>query len=178
MNKKEKKKFPLWIVGFLCPLAGIIFYFIFRKSKKKESDRILVASIIGFVIFLFVELVINSHNNITKEVTVENWYNDVTTGKQVVTVIGSTTCPHCQEYKPVITALANKNKFNLYFFEIDTLSEEDANTLTTTYELDEYDGHVPYTFIINNNAVVSHAIGFKDRSATIDYLKDTKVIKK
>lgn len=100
-----------------------------------------------------------------------NWKNDINSGKEVVTVIASSTCPHCKEYKPVITDIANKYNINLYFFEADELTNNDYDILT---DIDDdkfsFTGSVPFTFIIRNNKYVDDKIGYNDEAGVIGFL--------
>ena len=93
-----------------------------------------------------------------------------------IILLASPTCYHCQEYKPIINKLANSNDFNLYFFEIDKLSSEDSKTLTTTFDISDFDGSVPYTFIINNNEVVGSKTGYSTRDAVVNFLTEYEII--
>ena len=178
-NKKYKKevKFPFWIIGLLLPPVGIILYFIKKKKKKseKESKSILTYSIVGLCIYAFTLLVII--NNLPEK-SVNDWLEDVKSNKQVVTVVGLTSCTHCQELKPVITKLSKKYKFNLYFFEVDTTTEEENNIIFNTIELKDYDEHVPFTFVIENNEYVSGIIGYSNQEALEAFLVENGVIKK
>ena len=114
-----------------------------------------------------------NQTNTTKVIPASNdinkWYED-TLKDTIVTVIGTTWCPHCQEYKPVITRLSNEKGFKLYFFEIDTLTEEQVNTVTKTFNLENYTGAVPYTFIVKNGKFISDTVGFSSEEETIEYL--------
>ncbi len=179
LNNKGKKDFKkyLSILGLIIPIIGFILYFIYRKNDKKLSLNILKFSIIGFCIYCIILLAFSQKNNYVQEPIVDNWYKDVKSGEQVVTIIGTTFCPHCQEYKPVITALAKKYKFKLYFFESDILSKEDLDKLVNTYDLVDFDDYVPFTFIIKNDKYVTGKAGFANKESSIDYLKEFGVIK-
>ena len=146
--------------------------------KKKKTKNIIIASTFIFLIISFVVILFNSNNTeYVKKPNVDNWYNDISSGKQVVTVIGLTTCQHCQAYKPVIKSLANNEKFELYFFESDLLSDGQANKLINSFDLKDYDGYVPYTFIFKDNEYISGKVGYSNKNDIIDFLKKNNVIK-
>ena len=140
--------------------------------KKNNINIVLV--IIGVIVCLFAFLIII--NNISEK-GVEDWKKDFDNNKTIVTVIGLTTCEHCQEYKPIIKSLASKYKFNLYFIEIDSLTEEDKNTILTTVDLLDYTGYVPFTFIIKDKQYVVGEVGSKTKEETIEFLKNNEIIK-
>ena len=175
--KKKNIVFPWWIIGLICPIVGIVLFILWKNKRRKDANNIIIGSIIGLFVYLFLVIILGSNGISIENKTVDSWYNDITSGKQTVTVIGSSTCSHCQEYKPVIKALAKKYKFNLYFFESDTLSSEDSDKLFNSFELKDYNGYVPYTFIFENNEYVNGIVGFADKSATIEYFKEYGVIK-
>ena len=103
-----------------------------------------------------------------------------TNGKKVITVYGASYCSHCQDYYPVITKLANKYDLNLYFFEVDTLSKENPDAydkLMNSFEINDYDGSVPFTYIMNHTEYKVSTTGFVNREYTINFLKDNGVIK-
>ena len=171
-NQKEKKEFPLWIFGLILPPVGIILYIMFHKEEKK-SNKILKSTIAGLLIYCFIFLAILNKES---DPSVEDWKNDISQGKTVVTVLGLTTCSHCQEYKPIIKSLSKKYKFNLYFFEVDNYSIEENETLLHTLELTDYDEHVPFTFIAKNNEYVSGIVGYSNKDGIIEYLKNNGII--
>ena len=95
----------------------------------------------------------------------------------VVTILGLTTCGHCQSYKPVIEKLADKYGFKLYFFELDELNESDRLLVEKTYKLETYATSVPFTYIVKKGEVIAEDTGFENRNKTLDFLKQHQVIK-
>lgn len=156
-SKKSKEKDTLNIKGILivivCIAAFVGLSFLLPNGKKEESG-----------------------NETTSEYKVSDWSKDVKE-KTVVTILASTTCPHCQAYKPVITKLAKDNNFTLYFFELDALSQDEQNVVTSTFELTNFVGSVPYTFIVKNGKVVSDTTGFSTEDDTVKFLKASDIIK-
>lgn len=108
---------------------------------------------------------------------VSEWLNKTREDDFVVTVLGMTTCPHCQNYKPVIEGVTNDEDLNLYFFEIDTVTnEDDFNALENAYNLENYEGAVPYTFITKNGEFVCDTVGAMDVENTKSFLKSCGVL--
>ena len=182
MSKKELNKeenyLLWWLLGLFIPFVGIVLYFVYKNKKKKVASSLLTSSIIGFCIYAFTLLAIfNKTDDTIGEGTINEWYQDVTSGKEVVTIIGSSGCPHCQEYKPVIKKIAGKYKFNLYFFEIDNLNEEEYETLFNTYELSDFTEQIPFTFIVRENKYINGTTGYASQDKTIEYLKSMEIIK-
>ncbi len=150
-----------------------------KETEKKCNFKTIAIVAVCILAFVGISLLLPSNGekkekNNTYDVT--QWLEDVQS-KEVVTVIASTTCPHCQEYKPVITSLSQEHDFNLYFFEIEELSEDEKNTVLTTFDLKDFDGGVPYTFIVKDGKVAGTTIGFANQENTEKFLKENKIIK-
>ncbi len=164
-----------------------------KVVPKKENKNKKLITIFGIVLavglFIGLSFLIdvsgkNSESNENNEnsssgttADIESWYNKSTNGDEIVTVIASSTCPHCQEYKPVIENLASEKGFTLYFFEADYLDETDYTMLTGTFEIENYTGAVPYTFIVKDGKFVADTIGYSDEDTTISFLKENNIIK-
>ena len=172
----KTKGIIIFIISLICPVIGIILYIIFKKDNDKKKNA-LKGLILGLCIYSVALLYFATHSTDYFNRDVKKWQDDVKSGNTVVTVIGASYCEHCQAYKPVIQALANKNHINLYFYEIDTLSEEDQTTLTTTFELPTYEGKVPYTFIMKDGQFLNSDEGFQDQSTTVAFLMENGIIK-
>lgn len=192
----KKNKINLWwILGLLLPPVGIVLYILWRKNKKEEAKSIGTGTLISAVFWVFLGLSLLPNNNenlkgvstdlsnIVKEVNVSkngkevsSWYKDVSSGEAVVTVIASSTCPHCQNLKPIITASSKKYKYKLYFFEADQLKDEDYQVITDAIELDGYEGYVPYTFVIKDKVFKGSNTGEMTDSVLKDFLVQTEVL--
>lgn len=193
MAKKENNvngNLYWWILGLVLPPVGLVLYFIWRKNNSKAANNVIKGTIVSACIWLFlvVSLLAKDNNYIEREntlvtlnvtsasKTIQKWYNSIAEGNQVVTIIASSTCPHCQEYKPVIKELSEKEGFELYFFEADQLEDTDYGILTSAFELEEYEGSVPYTFVVNEKKFVNTTTGYADKDTTINFLKSAGVL--
>lgn len=147
-----------------------------KKSSKQSKGKGWLIAIVCVVAFFIISIILPSNGEKEESRTVKDWADDVKT-KTVVTVIGSTTCPHCQDYKPVIKKLAKENDFLLYFFEMEELSEDEKNVVLGTFELENFDGGVPFTFIVKDGKVVSDTTGYSTEDSVIKFLKTNEIIK-
>ena len=172
----KNKGIIILIISLICPIIGIILYFVFRKDNNKKKSAIK-GTIVGICIYAIGLLYFSTHSTDYFNRDLERWQRDVRAGNTVVTVIGASYCEHCQAYKPVVTALANKKNINLYFYEIDTLSEEDQSKLTDTFVLPTYEGKVPYTFIMRNGEFVDSYEGFQDQATIVAFFLENGIIK-
>lgn len=192
--KKNKDLGWLWILlGIVLPPVGIILYFVWKNKRKQDALKAGKAGLTALCIWLFIGMSFiltdkgdnNAQNDSTELQTVDvklasdtikNWYNDLNSGAGVVTVIASSTCPHCKNYKPVITEVCEKENIKLYFFESDELSEDDYTILTNSINLKNYEGYVPYTFIVKDRNFVLDHTGEQDETSTRDMLKEAGLL--
>lgn len=167
MKNKNKKIIEI-IIGVILPIVGFALY-LFTK-KRNRNKNILKYSILGICLYAFIgfPILLNVNNkNVIKD-NVNEWLTEIKENKTVVTILGKSTCQHCMEYKPVIEKLANKEKFTLYFFELDNISDDEYNLIMGSEYLDTYEGYVPYTLITSNGKKVDDLTGYSN----IDQIKD------
>lgn len=181
MNNKNKFK-SWWIIGLIVPFIGLIIYYCNKNMDKDTKSNLMTGTIIGFGLWLFIALSflisVNGPEPVeSKEYLVSEWLVDAEGEEPVVTIMGMTTCGYCQQYKPVIESLAEEYGFKLYFFETDALSSEDAYIVESTYELDEFQNQVPFTFIVQDGEVISQNTGYKDQNEVVKFLTQNGVIK-
>ena len=108
------------------------------------------------------------------------WHEATQKDKYVVTVIALSYCGYCKEYKPVIQEITDDENIPFYYFDIDTLNEtapEDANALQYAYDLENYTGSSPYTFITKNGEFIGDRVGAMDKETTISFLNSLGVVK-
>ena len=147
---------------------------------KKNNIKTTLIIVIGLALFVGLSFLIKTNGpgpKVEKEYIVSEWLEDSKGEEPVVTVIGMSTCGHCQSYKPVIEKLAEEKGFKLYFFESDLLPQNEATMIETTYELNAYEGYVPFTYIVQNGVVIAENTGYKDKETAVDFLKQNGVIK-
>ena len=180
--KKEsflKRFHAWWIVGFILPPLGLFLYLLWKKNRKNDAKSAGTGALISTIVWLFIGLsfLINTNGEPKEEITISKWLEEYNNGETLVTVIASSTCPHCKNLKPIITASSNKYRSKLYFFEADTLSEDEYKILSTTVELKGYEGYVPYVFTIVDKKLTNSTTGEMSDTELTKFLKEAKVIK-
>ena len=151
---------------------------------KKNKKTITIIAIAAFaVLFIGLSFLIDTSGskpegkqNDTVASTYE-WLEDTLKDDYVITVLALTTCQYCQAYKPIITKVAKDYDLKLYFYEVDSLSTSDSDILTSTYELKNYEGYVPFTFVLKDGEVVADQTGYNDEETTIQLLREAGAIK-
>ena len=180
-NKTEFKYW--WILGLLIPPLGILLYCSkLIKMSNENRTNLLTGTIVGTGIWVFIALSFLITVNGTgpsqeKEYSVADWIVETKKSEPVVTVIGMTSCGHCQAYKPVIEKLAEEEGFKLYFFETDALSQEDSEIVETEYEFETFENLVPFTFIVKEGKVIAENTGFGGEAEIVKFLLNNGVIK-
>lgn len=180
-NKTEFKYW--WILGLLIPPLGILLYCSkLIKMSNENRTNLLTGTIVGTGIWVFIALSFLISVNGTgpsqeKEYSVADWIVETKKSEPVVTVIGMTSCGHCQAYKPVIERLAEEEGFKLYFFETDALSQEDSEIVETEYEFETFENLVPFTFIVKEGKVIAENTGFGGEAEIVKFLLNNGVIK-
>lgn len=148
-------------------------------KKFWEKYRVLIFIIVGVAAFVGLSLLVE---NVGKEEEiipddVIAWQSEVPEQEYAITVIALSTCEHCANYKPVITAIATEHSIPLYWFEVDLYGDEASELIKTTFDFSEYTVYSPYTAITNYGEVVAQTTGGMEEADAITFLKDAGAIK-
>ncbi len=151
-----------------------------KTTTKKSNLKGIIIAVICVAAFVGLSLLLPSNGSNKKnnnpKYSVSDWLTDIE-GKTVVTVLASKTCPHCQEYKPVVTQLSQEHDFLLYFFELEDLTTDEQNVVMSTFDIDKFDGGVPFTFIVKDDKVVAQRVGYSDKDTIVAFFKENGLIK-
>lgn len=148
-------------------------------KENKGFFVVVLALLLIILLSLFIEGNQNKNetsNSGTYSSDILEWLEACKGEEPVVTVIAQTTCSHCINFKPVIQKVQGEYGFKLYWFEADEMSNEDYQTLTTTYDLQTYRG-TPHTFIVKGDKLVAEQSGEAKEEALVSFLKQYEVIK-
>ena len=144
-------------------------------KKFLSKYGVVVGVVLALIIFLVLSVLIKEEPIKEMISNMEEWLPDTASDEYVVTVIAQTTCGHCINFKPVMQKANNEYEFKLYWLEADELTNNDYNTLTGTYDLEDYSGP-PYRFITKNGEVLDHLSGERDYDTLIEFLEENNVI--
>ena len=64
-----------------------------------------------------------------KEIEYKELVKKIENKEDLIVLISQTTCGHCASYKPKLRDMANKHKINIYYIDVDLLSEDDDKEL-------------------------------------------------
>ena len=149
---------------------------------KKFWKKYKIIIIVVIAILAFVALSLLSENATRVETTealkdVTALTESVPNDEYSVVVIGLTYCSHCHNFNPIITKISKDYELPLYWFDIDDLSDEDADALTEAFSEHDYLGSSPYIAVLNNGKVVNTHVGEMNKTTTIEFLKESNAIK-
>lgn len=157
-----------------------------KKKKASFWEKYGLAVIIGglFIAFILIYALVPKNNKENtggsdiKTIAVADWKEEIKKDKSIVTVLAQTTCSYCNEFKPIAKQVANEDKVTIYWFDIDTLSEADNSTLTSSFDTVEknFQG-TPYTFITKSNKLIGDISGYVELDQFRTQLKTYGVLK-
>lgn len=116
---------------------------VMNKSKKK-------AIILAIVCLIILVGAIVAESVLGKSYFINLDYEDVMkkidNKENFVLVLSQTTCNHCASYKPKIEEVANEYKINIYYMEVDLLSDDEKKEFVSHVSFSS----TPSTVFISN----------------------------
>lgn len=100
-----------------------------------------------------------------------DWYEDIASGKTVVTVVGASWCSYCKIYEPIITKYANDNNIILHFVKVDLLTDINYSYFMDTYDIN-FPNSYPYTYVMKNGKLVGNHSGYMEENELRDFLNN------
>ena len=147
---------------------------------KKYTNYIIIGAV---VILLIIGAVATSGKGTRKEpkmkeITYTEWTEIRKSTTPVVVVIGQTGCGYCEQYKPVITAVANEYNITINYIDLTKFSQEENYNLneSITY-LREEEWGTPTTLLIQDGDNLEDVIGgYVEKTELVAYLKANNII--
>ena len=91
--------------------------------------------------------------------------------------IGRESCSWCTEFKNSINESLKDYDYNIYYLDLDSLTEEDKETLYATDDyFNENKWGTPLSFLYNNGKRVAELSGYAETDELVSFLKENKVI--
>ena len=147
-----------------------------KKFILKYKAPLAIVVLLGLFIALSI-LVGDIKVKVGDDVT--EWIDSTKKDEYVVTVYASSTCSNCENHRPVMEKLQKEYGFKLYWFEIDLLNQSkpaDYKALLGEYNIDEFDGRVPFTFVTKNAKYLGSLLGAQGEDSVVSFLKEHNVI--
>ena len=91
---------------------------------KNKKAILIVGVILVLSVILTIFLLSNNKFGI-KELTYNEVIQKIDNKENFVLVVSKTSCPYCEAFLPKIEKIAKKNKFVVYYIEVDKLSKSE-----------------------------------------------------
>jgi len=118
--------------------------------KKKVIILVSICLVILVGAFVADRFLSKSYFN---EIQYKEIINKIENDESFVVLISQTTCNHCASFKPKMERVANKHKLDVYFVEVDLLTDEERAEFKKYIN---FDG-TPVTVFIKNGEETSIA---------------------
>ena len=124
------------------------------KLKLKNKIIILVSACLVILAGVFLVDYIISKSYLNK-ISYNDVIEKIEDKESFILLISQTTCTHCMSYKPKLEEIANKHKIEIYYIDVDLLSNEDFDKLDSY--LNFADAGTPVTLFVKNGEETSAA---------------------
>jgi predicted bacteriocin transport accessory protein len=138
--------------------------------------EVVMKKIVVIVIALFT-LMVTGCNKSTDliEINYDSLAKKIENKDSFVLYVGSSTCSHCANFKPILEKVVNENKLEVYYINMANLSESKYNAV-----MKKIDGQgTPTTvYIEKGKTKTSPRIeGERDYDTTVEFFEDLNLIK-
>lgn len=104
-----------------------------------------------------------------KEISYDDFADMVQNKESFVIYVGSATCSHCEEFRPVLEEVAHDNNLIIYYIDNSKLTDAQKNQVSKKVDLK---GTPTLCNIKEGKAEVStNLVGSKDYDQTVEYFK-------
>lgn len=103
-------------------------------SIKKKVIILVSICLVVLVGAIIVDAIIGK--SYFNEIKYKEVIDKIENEESFVLLISQTTCTHCMSYKPKLETVANNYKLDIYYIDVDLLTNEEANNLKTYINYD------------------------------------------
>lgn len=155
----------------------------------KKSDFILIGIVLVFVVLAFVS---SKGNEVLEEVnypltlvgeaglqqiTYDKYEEFMDNDEAFIVVIEREGCGYCTMYMPIMEEVAKEKKIPIYYIDIDDLTLEESNKLSTSNSyLKKNSWGTPTTLFMLGNRVLDSIGGYDEKEAVLKFLDGRVVI--
>ena len=165
MNKKAKT-----ILMIIAAIVVIIALFIPYNEGEKEP--------IMLTEFSCSDASENQENDTALTKLSCKQYHEITKqDEKSVILIARPTCGYCVKYVPVLEEIVKEYGITINYFNTDALTEEEVTDFYNSSSLfTSKKFGTPTLIIVKNKEVVEYNIGYMEKDATINWLKEMEII--
>lgn len=143
---------------------------------KNIKKRVIILCIICFIVLvgaLVADKILSKPHLIKLEYA--EVMEKIENKESFILVVSQTTCPHCSEYKPVISKVLKDNDLIAYYVEFDTFSDDEKKEFNSIINFDS----TPVTVFLKNGEETTAAtriVGAKNEEYILAKLKSNGYI--
>ncbi len=170
-----------------------------NKGKSGKFTILILAAIIVFLIALFLpgnkgdvpenmelkpltcdndtDNIETSDDTTLNKVSCNGYQSLVEEQKDNLILIARPTCSYCTRYIPILEEIVDEYGITINYFDTDTLSSDENTQFyksSSLYSSDDFG--TPTLIITNNNKIKKYSIGYMEKDATVDWLKENGII--
>jgi len=159
------------------------------KETKKEpgfvkthlTDIILIAVAV-IVVVVGIIAVAKSSSKADQEYLKELNYNQYVekqeSGETFALVVESATCSHCQNFMPVVKKFANANEINIYYIDLNELSQDEYTKFTSsnTFFEENKEWGTPTTIILTGKTASDSLVGETTEAALKEFFQKNELM--
>jgi len=166
--KKEKKKFELTskqrdIILVLLVVVVLIIALVLTGEKKPELNIELPIALAGEAGFT--------------EITYSEYEEKLNTEAPFVVVIVRDGCDWCNEYKPIMTEVADEYSLPIYYINLSNLTSEESSALSTSNSyLKKEQWGTPTTLFLYGDTVVDSIGGYVDKETFVEFATENFIV--
>ena len=136
------------------------------------SIMALIALITGFIISKNA----NKGKDTSKESTeiLDSFYKYMGSDKEKIIYYGSSSCSYCELQTPIIEQIKEDYDIDYLYIDATKLSSDDKNEILKVLDVE---GSTPTIAVVKDDSVIDVNVGYMDGKATVEFLKDNKILK-
>ena len=144
-----------------------------NKAKKRGIILVIICSII-LVGALIADRILSREYLI--EIKYDEVIEKVSNKENFILLLSQTTCSHCAAYKPKLSEVANEYKLEIYYLEVDLLSEDEEKEVKKHFS---FSGTPATLFITDGDekTAANRIVGDASKDKIISKLKSNGYIK-
>lgn len=127
-----------------------------NKIKKNRNIKKRIITLVCICLVVFVGAIIVDNiigKSYFSEIKCDEIIEKIENKESFVVLISQTTCSHCMSYKPKLEEVANEYKLEIYYIDVDLLSDTENTNLKSYINYDS----TPITVFVKNGEETSVA---------------------
>ncbi len=120
-----------------------------------------------------------NQENTTKlnKISCKTYNEKISEKKDNLILIARPTCSYCQQFIPILEEIIDEYKITINYFDTDALSQDEVSEFYKSASLFSSSNFgTPAMIVTNDKKIVKSSIGYMEKEATVEWLKDAGLI--